>query len=305
MPRENNLNPYFVTGFCDAESCFNLIISKNPRYTLGWSTKLVFNIHLHSKDINILYLMQRFFGVGHVTLHGDKAMYQVVKLSDLAVIIKHFNNYPLKTKKYGDFLLFEQAFFIIDIKEHLTREGLAKLINIRATLNKGLPERLSVAFSNFVPVPRPQIPNTNLDSNTVGIKHWFAGFVSGEGCFFIKISKSNTHKLGKSVALHFLVIQHKIDSKLLESFSQILGCGSYSIKESTGVGTFLVSGINDILNKVIPLFEEYPILGVKAKDFEDFKSASILIKSKAHLTQEGLDKILLIKAKMNTKRDIL
>ena len=31
----NKLNPYFVTGFSDAESCFTLIISKNPRHTLG------------------------------------------------------------------------------------------------------------------------------------------------------------------------------------------------------------------------------------------------------------------------------
>jgi len=60
-----------------------------------------------------------------------------------------------------------------------------------------------------------------------------------------------------------------------------------------------VSNFNNIIDKVIPFFEEYPILGVKAKDFEDFKEASILIKSKAHLTKVGLDKILLIKSRMN------
>jgi hypothetical protein len=114
--------------------------------------------------------MQRFFGAGHVTLHGNAAMYQVVKLSDLAFIIEHFDNYPLKTKKYGDFLLFKQAFYIVKIKEHLTKEGLTKLVAIRATLNKGLPERLSVAFTNVTPVPRPQMNKTNLDSNTLGIK---------------------------------------------------------------------------------------------------------------------------------------
>jgi len=248
--------------------------------------------------------MQRFFGGGHVTLHGNAAMYQVVKLNDLAFVIKHFNSYPLKTKKFEDFLLFKQAFYLVSIKEHLTKEGLAKLVNIRATLNKGLPERLSVAFTNVIPVPRPQRPKINLDSNSSEIKSWLAGFVSGEGCFFIKVSKSSTHKLGKSVSLNFLITQHKIDSDLLESFSQILGCGSYSIKKGSDIGTFLVTGFDNILNKVIPLFEEYPILGVKARDFEDFKEASILIKSKVHLTGEGLNKILLIKSRMNTKREI-
>lgn len=34
--RANKINPDFVTGFSDdAESCFTLVISKNPRHNLG------------------------------------------------------------------------------------------------------------------------------------------------------------------------------------------------------------------------------------------------------------------------------
>ena len=57
-----------------------------------------------------------------------------------------------------------------------------------------------------------------------------AGFVTGEGCFFIKTSKSKTHKLGMSVALNFIVVQNIRDAYLLESFVQFLGkkCGSFS-----------------------------------------------------------------------------
>lgn len=54
-------------------------------------------------------------------------MYQVVRLSDLACIIEHFSNYPLKTKKFADFLLFKKAFDIVKTKEHLTKEGLINL----------------------------------------------------------------------------------------------------------------------------------------------------------------------------------
>jgi hypothetical protein len=51
----------------------------------------------HSKDLDSLYLIQRFFGVGNVTMHGSSAMFQVIRLSDLARVIEHFNKYPLKT----------------------------------------------------------------------------------------------------------------------------------------------------------------------------------------------------------------
>jgi hypothetical protein len=58
----------------------------------------------------------------------------------------------------------------------------------------------------------------------------------------------------------------------------------------------------DIFDKIIPLFEEYPLIGVKANDYEDFKKVAVLIKSKAHLTKEGLDQICLIKSGMNFRR---
>jgi hypothetical protein len=126
--------------------------------------------------------------------------------------------------------------------------------------------------------------------------------VSGEGCFFIKVGKSNTHRLGYSVALNFLVVQNIRDTYLLENFIQFFGCGSYTIAEKSSVGTFGVKSFTDITEKIIPFFDEYPILGTKLKDYEDFKEASLLIKSKLHLTKEGLEKIILIKSRMNFKR---
>lgn len=267
----NNLNPYFVTGFCDAESSFIISISKNSRYTLGWNVKLVFSIHLHSKDLDSLYLIKRFFGVGNVTVHGDSVIYQVVRLSDLLYVIEHFNNYPLITQKYADFLLFKRAYDLINNKVHLTEAGLHKLISIRAYINKGLPERLGVAFSNIIPISRPQVPKTNLDSNIPEVKHWMAGFTSGEGCFFIKTSKYKTHKLGMSVTLNFFITQDIRDAYLLESFVQVFGCGSFSFVEKSGIGTFSVWKFSHVVDNIIPFFKEYPILGAKAKDFEDFK----------------------------------
>lgn len=64
-----------------------------------------------------------------------------------------------------------------------------------------------------------------------------------------------------------------------------------------------MSDFHDIVNKIIPFFDEYPVSGVKVKDFQKFKEAAALIKSKAHLTKKGLDKILL-KSRMNSKREL-
>ena len=120
--------------------------------------------------------------------------------------------------------------------------------------------------------------------------------------FFIQTSKSNTHKLGISVSLNFFVVQNIRDSYLLESLAQVFGCGSLNIVEKSGIVNFSVKNFTDITEKIIPFFEKYNIQGIKAKDFSDFKETSILMKSKLHLTKEGLEKILLIKSRMNFKR---
>ena len=48
----------------------------------------------------------------------------------LTKVIPHFDNYPLKTQKYADYLLFREAVMMMQCKEHLTVEGLQKIINI-------------------------------------------------------------------------------------------------------------------------------------------------------------------------------
>ena len=97
-----------MTGFCDAESCFQLVIYKNPKVRSGWSVRLVFSIHLHLKEIDVLYKIQKFFMVGNVTIHKDAANYQVVSLTDLLRVIEHFNLYPLRSRKHSDFILFKK-----------------------------------------------------------------------------------------------------------------------------------------------------------------------------------------------------
>jgi hypothetical protein len=46
---------------------------------------------------------------------------------------------------------------LINKKEHLTTEGLLKIISIRASMNRGLTEVLNKAFPEITPVARPLV----------------------------------------------------------------------------------------------------------------------------------------------------
>lgn len=88
--------------------------------------------------------------------------------------------------------------------EHLTSEGIQKIVNIRASLNKGLTPLLLEAFPNTVAVARPLLPlnSTKLDPQ------WIAGFTSGDGCFKVSIRESKLYKAGSRVVLLLVVTQH-------------------------------------------------------------------------------------------------
>jgi len=110
-----------------------------------------------------------------------------------------------------------------------------------------------------------------------------AGFTSAEGCFHIKIKKSNTHLLGFQVELLFQITQHYRDELLMRSLVQYLDCGN--IYNRGEVCDFRVTKFTDIENKILPLFTKYKIVGVKACDFSDFCRVVELMKDKKHLTQ--------------------
>jgi hypothetical protein len=86
----------------------------------------------------------------------------------------------------------------------------------------------------------------------------------------------------------------------LEFIATYLECGRYEAR-SGGIqaGSFVVSKISDLIEKVVPFFDKYPFLGSKGQDFAEFKKASLLVFNKAHLTQPGLDMIRKIRTDNN------
>ena len=60
------LNPYYVTGFTDAEGSFLINIQSRPGLKLDYSISLSFKLKLHSKDEELLERILNFFNVAPV-----------------------------------------------------------------------------------------------------------------------------------------------------------------------------------------------------------------------------------------------
>lgn len=296
------LNPHFVTGFIDAEGCFHISLVNNLNLKLRLSVRAVFQIALHKKDLGLLEKLREFFGVGKVIVRSDGAVYyQVSSLEDLILIIKHLDNYPLITHKWADFELFKSVVYMMWNKEHLTEEGLAKIVNIKAAMNFGaLSKELLSRFIDVKPVKRPI-------KKDIQVAHpfWVSGFVEGEGMFFVNIYKRKDSTLGEGVKIVFKITQDLRNSEVLAMFNNIFSCGKvYRQSPSAKVHDFLITGLSDILKYVIPFFLAYPLEGAKHKEFLDFVKVGELMKDKAHLKKDGLEQIRLIKSGINRGREL-
>ena len=188
---------------------------------------------------------------------------------------------------------------IMQSGEHLTIEGIQKIVNIRASLNKGLTTVLKTAFPNSIPLSILPVPFNNTKLHP----QWIAGFTSADGCFIISLRESKLYKAVRRnpVAILFILTQHIRDELLLKSFIDFFDCGqTYSYLNYI---EFKCQSFKDNYDKILPFFfQKYPILGVKAQDFEDWKKVAEMIKSKEHLTNEGFEQIRQIKARMNKGR---
>jgi sRNA-binding regulator protein Hfq len=157
---KKKLNPNFVTGFSDAEACFHVSILRNTKFNVGMSVGVFFQISLNKRDKSLLMELKDYFGVGNIRYRKDGVLfYQVFTVKDLKRVVEHFDKYPLMTKKQADYLLFKMAIDLIDNKEHLTMEGLRKLVSIRASMNFGIPESLKEVFPNIIPITTPELNN--------------------------------------------------------------------------------------------------------------------------------------------------
>ena len=293
------LNPWFVTGFVDAEGCFAIGLFVSSNYKMGYQTQAIFKITLHNKDFNLLCQIKDYFGVGTITKHGSTTLeYRVKSLKDLTVILSHFEKYPLISQKWSDCELFKLAIALLKNKEHLTEKGFHQILAIKSSMNKGLSEELQLVFPEISSVKRPLLVDRNVKD-----PNWLAGFTSGEGCFLVYIRNSSTTKLGKSITLKFSIAQHSRDTELLKNFIAIFDCGRIELKLDRSAVYFVVTNLKDITDKVIPFFEKYSIKGVKYSDYEDFKKVAVLIAKKDHLTEKGIDQIKLIKSNMNFQRN--
>lgn len=137
------------------------------------------------------------------------------------------------------------------------------------------------------------------DNSSVQLSPWFiTGFSDGESCFYVGVQKNNNSKIGWTVELIYTITLHKKDKDILEEIKNYF-CVGYITQHGKNTLQYRIKSIKD-LGVIIEHFSKYPLITQKQGDFLLFKLAFDLVKAKEHLKIKGLNKIVGIRASLNT-----
>jgi hypothetical protein len=128
---------------------------------------------------------------------------------------------------------------------------------------------------------------------------YISGYVDGEGCFTVSIAPWAKLVAGWEVRPSLSVSQNGDRAEVLQLIQAHLGCGSIRPDRSDKTLKWETRRLEDILGRVIPHFERYPLLSGKRVDFERFAAVCQLMAAGEHRRKAGLIRIVELVAGMN------
>ena len=130
-PVKLSLNNSWLSGFVDAEGCFNVYVYKNIK-----SLSLRFIVD-QQEGLSIFNELKFILGTGSIYARkNNNYRFAVTKLEKLALFVEYFNVYILRTKKQLAFEKWKVVYYCVLNKEHKSPEGMKKLKELSLLINK-------------------------------------------------------------------------------------------------------------------------------------------------------------------------
>jgi hypothetical protein len=280
----------WLAGFTAGEGSFILTSYKVKNRPNSYKYAAIFSIKLRLDDLPILEKIKEFIGCGYllqlkkskISNTNRQALYTISNVDDLALrIIPLFEKYKIRAKKSRDFNFWKRAVLLLqEISNRPQKSGVKKATDEEIAEFTYIKDRMREKRQ----YSEKTLPIKQNDLN--GFGDWLAGFVDGEGCFLI-----NEGRKGKYINRNarFCLTLRSDDSPILEFINNYLGCGNcsrladyryeYTPKNRKSNSRFLVSNTDDLSNKLIKFFDEFPLRSKKRRDYRVWKKAVKLLNS--------------------------
>ena len=128
---------------------------------------------------------------------------------------------------------------------------------------------------------------------------YISGFSDGEGCFCISFNYREKLKTKIEVRPSFSVSQNKRNLDILQKIQKFFDCGNIRFSKSNQCYKYEVRNLKELIRKIVPHFEKFPLITSKKTDFEIFKKVCGKVYQMKHRNPELLKEIIKISFNMN------
>jgi len=164
--------------------------------------------------------------------------------------------------------------FHLDIKYNLP------FLNFICLKSNGLQGRHQVTINNNTREVN-SLALINKDNVKILSNYWITGLSDGESCFGISMYKNSKAKTGWVVSPYFSIhLQGRETDLLYRIQSYFKGIGTIRINKKNLSAIYSVNSLKDLIEIVIPHFDNYSLLTQKRADFLLFKMVIELMNKK-------------------------
>jgi hypothetical protein len=259
----------------------------------------VFRITLHKDDRNALEYIKATLGCGRLNTERNTLVFTISQISDIEnILIPLFEQFPLNSTKYLDYLAFKKAFFMFLNRKtsELNKQDLySKILELKDSMNV---KRVSFVL--------PEGHCIRITGN------YLVGLLEGDGSFYL--NKHDMSVRGSLVTTapnrvllekirEFLLKDLDEYSGLLGSCTKLINITDKKIKrDNKPISILEISQIDYICNILIPYLDKIQFRTKKYMDYIDFRTLAFLILDGKYLTEKGKELMIKLGDTMNNNR---
>lgn len=118
---------------------------------------------------------------------------------------------------------------------------------------------------------------------------WIVGFVDGEGCFSIEVTKQT------QIQVSIVVVQSEVDIQILHAFKSYFKCGSVTVNQNDEHCTryqWRVKSVSTFVNTIVPFFDEHKLKTKRRIEYQRVRAVALMVHAGAHSDPEKKAKML-------------
>lgn len=128
---------------------------------------------------------------------------------------------------------------------------------------------------------------------------WVSGFCQAEACFYVSFTRRLYRKIKIEVRPGFSITQRTHSKIILFALKDYFKCGAIRYSKRDGMFRYEVRSVPDLVNHVIPHFQNYRFVSGRDLDFVKFEKVCFLLHNNQTINPENLIEIIELSYSMN------